>query len=141
MKKYYNIGKNILFPICRSLTGKGVVKTLKIIQKEFPSLLIKKIRSGSNVFDWKVPFEWNVVDAYILDKKKNKIVNFKTNNLHLVGYSVPVKKSLEKKELFKYLYFLKKQLRQYHTLHLIMREDGVFVFLIIISRKLKNNIH
>ena len=109
MKKYYNIGKNILFPICRSLTGKGVVKTLKIIQKEFPSLLIKKIRSGSNVFDWKVPFEWNVVDAYILDKKKNKIVNFKTNNLHLVGYSVPVKKSLKKKELFKYLYFLKKQ--------------------------------
>ena len=60
------------------------------------NLLIKKIRSGSNVFDWKVPFEWNVVDAYILDKKKNKIVNFKTNNIHLVEYSVPVKKYLEK---------------------------------------------
>ena len=109
MKKYYNIGKNILFPICRSLTGKGVVKTLKIIQKEFPTLIIKKIISGTKVFDWSVPPEWNVSNAYISDKNNLKIIDFKINNLHLLGYSVAVKKSLSKKELFKYLYFLKKQ--------------------------------
>ena len=109
MKKYYNIGKNILFPICRSLTGKGVVKTLKIIQKEFPTLIIKKIISGTKVFDWNVPPEWNVSNAYILDKDNLKIVDFKINNLHLLGYSMPVDKSLLKKELFKYLYFLKNQ--------------------------------
>jgi aminopeptidase-like protein len=109
MKKYFNIGKNILFPICRSLTGKGVVKTLKIIQKEFPTLIIKKIISGTKVFDWNVVPEWNVSNAYISDKNNLKIIDFKINNLHLLGYSVAVKKSLSKKELFKYLYFLKKQ--------------------------------
>jgi len=109
MKKYYNIGKNILFPICRSLTGKGVVKTLKIIQKEFPTLIIKKIISGTKVFDWSVPPEWNVSNAYISDKNNLKIIDFKINNLHLLGYSASVKKSLSKKELIKYLYFLKNQ--------------------------------
>ncbi len=109
MKKYYNIGKNILFPICRSLTGKGVVKTLKIIQKEFPNLIIKKITSGTKVFDWSVPPEWNVSDAYISDKNNLKIVDFKINNLHLLGYSSSIKKTILKKELFKYLYFLKNQ--------------------------------
>ena len=94
MKKYFNIGKNILFPICRSLTGKGVVKTLKIIQKEFPTLIIKKIISGTKVFDWNVVPEWNVSNAYISDKNNLKIIDFKINNLHLLGYSVAVKKSL-----------------------------------------------
>ena len=109
MKKYYKLGKEVLFPICRSITGSGVRKTLKIIKKEFPELKIKTLKSRTKVFDWDVPPEWNVSDAYVLDKYNNKIIDFKKNNLHLVGYSVPVKKYLFKKELFKNLNFLKNQ--------------------------------
>ena len=109
MKKYYNLGKKVLFPICRSLTGFGIRKTLKIIKKEFPKLKIKSIKSGTKVFDWNVPAEWNVSDAYVLDKNGLKIIDFKKNNLHLIGYSTPLKKTLTKKDLFKNLHFLKKQ--------------------------------
>ena len=109
IKKYYNIAKTKLFPLTRSLTGDGVKKTLNIIKKEFPKLKIKKLKSGTKVFDWKVPEEWNVTDAYVIDKYNNRIIDFKKNNLHLVGYSIPIKKNITKKELFKNLYFLKNQ--------------------------------
>ena len=109
IKKYYNIAKTKLFPITRSLTGFGVKKTLNIIQKELPKLKIKKFKSGTKVFDWNIPEEWNVTDAYVIDKYNNKIIDFKKNNLHLVGYSIPIKKNITKKELFKNLYFLKNQ--------------------------------
>jgi len=109
INKYYNIAKTKLFPITRSLTGQGVRKTLNIIKKEFPKLKIKKLKSGTKVFDWNIPEEWNVTDAYVIDKYNNKIIDFKRNNLHLIGYSIPIKKNLSKKELFKNLYFLKNQ--------------------------------
>ena len=109
MKKYYNLGKNVLYPINRSLTGNGVKKTLRIIRNEFPRLKIKKIKSGTRVFDWRVPPEWNVKDAYVLDKFKKKIIDFKENNLHLVGYSRPINKTLNKNQLYKNIFFIKKQ--------------------------------
>ena len=109
MKKFYNLGKKELFPICRSLTGFGVRKTLQIIKKEFPNLKIKNVKSGSKVFDWTVPPEWNVSNAYVVDKNGFKIIDFKKNNLHLVGYSTPIKKTITNKDLFKNLHFLKKQ--------------------------------
>jgi len=109
MKKFYELGKNTLFPICRSLTGDGFRKSLKIIKSEFSELKIKKIRSGTKVFDWNIPKEWNIFDAYVLDKNNNKIINFKENNLHLVGYSIPINKYIKKKELLKNLYCLKNQ--------------------------------
>tara|TARA_B100001057_G_scaffold489285_1_gene575265 strand:- start:1542 stop:2831 length:1290 start_codon:yes stop_codon:yes gene_type:complete len=109
MKKYYELGKKILFPITRSLTGNGVRKTLNIIKKEFPKLKIKKIKSGTKVFDWRVPEEWNISDAYIIDKYGDKIINFKESNLHVVGYSVPVNRIIKKKELLKNLHSLKNQ--------------------------------
>ena len=109
IKKYYNIAKTKLFPITRSLTGDGVKKTLNIIQKELPKLKIKKFKSGTKVFDWNIPEEYNVTDAYVIDKYNNRIIDFKKNNLHLVGYSIPIKKNITKKELFKNLYFLKNQ--------------------------------
>ena len=84
LNKYYNIAKENLFPLTRSLTGQGVRKTLKIIQSEFKNLKIKKIKSGTRVFDWKTPPEWNVLDGYILDKYNNKIVDFKKNNLEAI---------------------------------------------------------
>ena len=109
MKKIYNIGKSLLYPINRSLTGQGVRKTLKIIKKEIPKLQIKSIKSGTKVFDWNVPPEWNVNSAYVLDKNNKKIIDFKKNNLHLVGYSIPLKKTVSKEILLKNLFYLKKQ--------------------------------
>lgn len=108
-KKFYKIAKNELFNICRSITGDGVRKTLKIYKKKFPKLKIKSIRSGTKVFDWTVPSEWNIKDAYILDKNNKKIVNFRNNNLHIVSYSKPLNKLVSKNELFKKLYSLKNQ--------------------------------
>ena len=107
MKKYYNIAKKKLFPLNRSLTGEGVRKTLNIIKREFPRLQLKKIKSGKKVFDWNIPAEWNVADAYVIDKYNNKIIDFRKNNLHLVGYSIAVKKYFSKKELFRNFYFLR----------------------------------
>ena len=77
INKYYKLAKYNLFPICRSLTGKGIQKTLKIIKNEFPNLKIYKVSSGTKVFDWNVPSEWNVTDAYVLDKNNKKIINLR----------------------------------------------------------------
>ena len=107
--RFYYLGKNKLYKINRSITGKGTLKTLKIIKNEFPKLKIKKISSGKKVFDWKIPPEWNLEDAYVLDKNGNKVINFKKNNLHIIGYSKPINKFVSKAELFKNLYYLKKQ--------------------------------
>ena len=104
IKRYYSLAKTELFPICRSITGDGVRQTLKIIKKSFPKLKIHKINSGKKVFDWTIPEEWNVKEAYILDRNNNKIIDFKNNNLHLVSYSVPVNRKLSKKELLKHLH-------------------------------------
>ncbi len=109
MKKFYDLAKNKLFPITRSLTGKGVKDTLGIIKKEFPRLKIKKIKSGTKVFDWKIPDEWNISDAHVIDKKGKRIIDFKNHNLHVVGYSTPVNKYIPKKHLIKNLYFLRNQ--------------------------------
>ena len=109
VKKYYNLAKNILFPICRSITGKGTLKTLKLIKKEFKDLKIKKIKSGEKVFDWVIPPEWNIKEAYIVDKNGVKIVDFKNNNLHIIGYSIKVNRIIKKKDLIKNLFYLKEQ--------------------------------
>ena len=64
VKKYYYFGKNQLYPICRSITGQGVKKTLRLIQKEFNFLKIKKVKSGTKAYDWVIPSEWNIKDAF-----------------------------------------------------------------------------
>ena len=104
INKYFKLGKNILFPINRSITGVGIVKTLKIIKKIHPKLKLKFFKTDKKVFDWKIPYEWNISDAYILDFKNKKIVDFKKNNLHIVGYSQPINMSLKKKDLLKKLH-------------------------------------
>ena len=108
VQKYYNLAKNSLFKINRSITGRGLRKTLHTIKKEFPELKIYKIPSGTNVYDWKIPPEWNVSSAYVEDKFK-KIINFKNNNLHLVGYSQKINKTVNKKQFFDHLFSLPKQ--------------------------------
>ena len=67
-----------LFPICRSITGNGVRETLKIIKKHIP-LTVNEVPTGTKVFDWTVPKEWNIRDAYVKDSKEKKIIDFKKN--------------------------------------------------------------
>ena len=100
--KIYNLIKK-LFPITRSITGEGNRKSLNILKKYFKKLNIKEFKSGTKVFDWTIPPEWNVNDAYVSYNGK-KIIDFKKNNLHLVGYSKPLIKTVSKKELLKHLY-------------------------------------
>jgi aminopeptidase-like protein len=97
-----------LFPICRSITGKGIRNTLKILQEIIP-LEVHEIPTGTPVFDWQIPKEWNIKNAYILDPRGNKIVDFKKSNLHVVGYSTPVDKYIELSELQNHLYSIKEQ--------------------------------
>src|SRR3989344_7320392 len=97
-----------LFPLSRSLTGAGTRETLKIIGKNIP-LKIYEVKSGTNVFDWTIPKEWNIKDAYIVDENGKKIVDFKKNNLHIVGYSIPIDKWVSRAELEKHLHSIKEQ--------------------------------
>ncbi len=97
-----------LFPICRSLTGSGIKSTLTYFEKINPELKRLKFKSGLKVFDWIVPLEWNIKDAYII-KNKKKIVDFKKNNLHIMGYSVPINKTINLKQLLKHIHSEKKR--------------------------------
>ena len=96
-----------LFPINRSLTGEGVRQTLRYIKNILPELNIKSTPSGAKVFDWKIPNEWNVNDAYIITPKGKKIANFKENNLHLMGYSTPINKTISLADLLPHLHTIK----------------------------------
>ena len=98
----------VLFPICRSLTGAGVRGTLKIISKHIP-IKIKEVPTGTKVFDWSVPKEWNIRDAYIITPDGNKICDFKTKNLHVLGYSTPINKFLSLNELQNHLHSIPNQ--------------------------------
>lgn len=97
-----------LFPINRSITGNGVRQTLKILSEQIP-LKIHEVPTGTKVFDWTIPQEWNLRDAYIIDPHGNKIADFKKCNLHIVGYSVPIDRTLTLDELHEHLYSLPDQ--------------------------------
>jgi len=97
-----------VFPICRSLTGHGVRETLNVISDIIP-LTIHEIPTGTKAFDWIIPKEWNISDAFIADEDGNKVIDFKNNNLHVVGYSVPVDKWIPLSELQDHLYSLSDQ--------------------------------
>ncbi len=87
-----------LYPICRSITGNGFRETLKIIQQHIP-LSIKEVPTGTEVFDWIVPKEWNIKDAYIKNSQGEKVVDFTNSNLHVINYSIPVHQKLSFEEL------------------------------------------
>ena len=98
-----------LWPINRSITGDGVRETLSIIKEELLDLELHEIPSGTNVFDWTIPKEWKVNDAYIITPSGRRICDFKKNNLHLVGYSIPIRKKITLNELQKNLHSLPDQ--------------------------------
>lgn len=94
-----------LFPICRSITGNGVRETLSILNSVIGGeMVVREVPSGTQVFDWSVPKEWNIRNAWIKDSKGNKILDFKDNNLHVVGYSLPVNKKVNLEELKTIIY-------------------------------------
>ena len=93
-----------LFPLNRSITGEGTYQTLKILNEYIP-FDIAEIESGSIVFDWEIPEEWNVTEAYIEDSKGKRLLSLSENNLHLMGYSIPVDAVISRDELLKHLIY------------------------------------
>ncbi|MFF0867855.1 DUF4910 domain-containing protein [Nonomuraea sp. NPDC003560] len=87
-----------LYPLCRSITGDGLRRTLEIIGGSLP-LEITEVPTGTQVLDWTIPREWNIRDAYLKDAAGNRVVDFRRSNLHVVGYSAPVEATMSLAEL------------------------------------------
>ncbi len=102
-REVYEIAKRI-FPINRSITGDGVRETLRILQEYLPELNIYEVPSGTEVFDWIVPKEWNCQEAYIEDEEGNRIIDFNQSNLHVMGYSLPMDEWMDWNDLKKIIY-------------------------------------
>ncbi len=94
-----------LYPICRSITGAGLRETLKQISEHIP-LQIREVATGTEVFDWTVPKEWNIRDAYVKNRTGKRVIDFRKSNLHVVSYSIPVKTTLSMSELKTHLFTL-----------------------------------
>src|SRR5258708_1188048 len=114
-----------LYPICRSITGNGVRQTLHELCKHIP-FAIHKVPTETAVFDWNIPREWNICDAYIKNERGEKVVCFAKSNLHVMSYSVPVRRRISLTELKDLLYPLPRQpdLIPYRTSY--YKEDWAF---------------
>ncbi len=97
-----------LYPICRSITGNGVRQTLARLQQEIP-LEVHEVPSGTQVFDWTVPREWNIRDAYVKNSSGDRVIDFRRHNLHVVNYSVPVQGRMSLAQLRPHLHTLPDQ--------------------------------
>ena len=92
-----------LFPICRSITGDGVRETLTILRDRI-DLNIREVPSGYQAFDWTVPREWNIRDAYVKNQQGERVIDFQKSNLHVLNYSAPVSEFMTLEELRPHLY-------------------------------------
>jgi aminopeptidase-like protein len=97
-----------LYPLCRSITGDGVRATLDVLAESIP-LTVHEIPTGTPVLDWTVPREWNIRDAYVADSSGRRVIDFTKSNLHVVGYSVPVRTRMSLAELREHLHTLPQQ--------------------------------
>lgn len=102
-QKMYTLAKR-LFPICRSITGDGVRETFAIIARELPGLQIYEVPTGTKCFDWTIPNEWNVKEAFIETLEGDRILDFAKTNLHLVGYSEPIDQIINRDDLEAHLH-------------------------------------
>jgi aminopeptidase-like protein len=94
-----------LYPICRSITGNGLRETLHRIGERIP-LKIHEVPTGTQVYDWTVPREWNIRDAWVKNSRGERVIDFQRSNLHVVNYSIPVRKTLSLRELKEHLHSL-----------------------------------
>ncbi len=106
MQKELEIYFDRLFPICRSITGNGLRESFKILQEIIP-LQLTEVPTGAKCFDWEIPKEWNIEDAYIITPDGEKICDFKKNNLHVLNYSIPIEQEISFEELDKHLFYIK----------------------------------
>jgi aminopeptidase-like protein len=97
-----------LYPICRSITGNGFRESLRILKQHIP-LETHEVATGTQVFDWTVPREWNIRDAYVKNSRGEKVIDFKESNLHILQYSLPVEKKLTLAELKEHLFSIPEQ--------------------------------
>ena len=97
-----------IYPICRSITGNGLRETLRHIRAHIP-LEIHEVPTGTAVFDWNIPREWNIRDAYIKSERGEKVVDFARSNLHVMSYSVPVRRRVSLDELKEHIHTLPEQ--------------------------------
>ena len=97
-----------LYPICRSITGNGLRQSLRILGRSIP-LSINEVPTGTRAFDWTVPREWNIRDAYIKTLKGDRVVDFNRSNLHVVNYSVPIRARMRLADLREHLFTLPDQ--------------------------------
>ena len=97
-----------LYPLCRSITGPGVEETLAVIQEQVP-LRIERVTSGAQAFDWTVPREWRIRDAYVKDSSGRRVIDFRASNLHVVSYSRPVHKQVSLAELKAHIFTIPEQ--------------------------------
>lgn len=95
-----------LFPICRSISGAGLRKSLEILKREAPRLTKIEFPTGTNCFDWEIPMEWNIRDAFIVAPDGKKLCRFTDSNLHVMGYSTPIDREVQLEELQEHLYSL-----------------------------------
>ncbi|MDR5831970.1 DUF4910 domain-containing protein [Caballeronia sp. LP006] len=98
-----------LWPICRSIMGPGVRETLGTLKEFLPGLQVHAVASGTRCFDWTVPDEWRITDAHVIGPDGNKVIDMKQNNLHVVGYSLPIDTEMSLDELQRHLHSLPDQ--------------------------------
>lgn len=98
-----------MFPICRSITGNGFRESLEMLREAVPEIQVYEVPTGTAVFDWTVPKEWNIRGGGIYRLNGDKVIDFKDSNLHIVGYSLPIDKVVSREELLEHVYTMPDQ--------------------------------
>ncbi len=94
-----------LYPICRSITGEGLRETLRRVQSCIP-LVLHEVPTGTSAFDWTIPQEWNIRDAWVKNAQGERVIDFQQSSLHLLNYSVPVRRRMTLADLRPHLHSL-----------------------------------